>query len=154
MEEKNAYLRLSALCASSEQCKSDVRRKMQRWELSDEEQERVLRRLVDEGFIDEARYAVAFVRDKSRYNRWGCQKIRCELMRRNIPSSIIESALHEIDEADNLETLRQIISTKRRTVKGKSDYEIRGKLIRFALSRGFDMADILKAVGSSDTDDW
>lgn len=154
MDKNNAYLRLTALCAASEQCKSDVRKKMQRWELSAEEQEQILRRLVDERFIDEQRYATAFVRDKSRYNKWGRQKIKSELIRRGIPSHHIDTALCEINEDENTETLRHIIDTKRRTVKGKTEYEIRTKLIRFALSRGFEMSDILKVVGSADNDEW
>lgn len=154
MDKNNAYLRLTALCAASEQCKSDVRKKMQRWELSAEEQEQILCRLVDERFIDEQRYATAFVRDKSRYNKWGRQKIKSELIRRGIPSHQIDTALCEINEDENTETLRHIIDTKRRTVKGKTEYEVRTKLIRFALSRGFEMSDILKVVGSADNDEW
>ena len=105
-------------------------------------------------FIDEQRYATAFVRDKSRYNKWGRQKIKSELIRRGIPSHHIDTALCEINEDENTETLRHIIDTKRRTVKGKTEYEVRTKLIRFALSRGFEMSDILKVVGSADNDEW
>jgi len=56
--------------------------------------------------------------------------------------------LEEIDEKDNLETLREMIAKKRPSVKGRNDYEIKGKLIRFALGRGFQMDDIIQVVGS------
>lgn len=69
---------------------------------------------------------------------------------RKIDSSIIDDALTEIPEEDNLDTLRNLINNKRKSVKGKSDYEIRCKLIRFALGRGFQMDDILKIVGDVD----
>ncbi len=140
------WLKLSALCAASEQCIHDVRKKMQRWELTDEQQQSIIDRLVREKYIDENRYAHAFVRDKSRYNRWGAVKIKNELRKRNISTLDIEDALTELNADDTLETLRQLLDKKRPTVKGRSEYEINTKLIRFALSRGFEMKDILKVI--------
>ncbi len=142
------WLKLSALCAASEQCIHDVRKKMQRWELTEEQQQSIIDRLVKEKYIDENRYAHAFVRDKSRYNRWGAVKIKNELRKRNISSHDIKDALTELSDDDTLETLRQLIDKKRPTVKGRSEYEINAKLIRFALSRGFEMKDILKVLKS------
>lgn len=158
--EQEAYQRLSALCVTAEYCLSDMRKKMARWDLTDKDgepaegaEERVLERLVRERFVDETRYAHAFVRDKSRYNRWGRIRIQAELKRRNIPERIIEDALSEIVDEENLDTLRTLIEHKRSSVKGRNAYEIRGKLIRFALSRGFAMDDIYKVL-DADTDDY
>ncbi len=142
------WLKLSALCAASEQCIYDMRKKMQRWELTEEQQQSIIDRLVKEKYIDENRYAHAFVRDKSRYNRWGAVKIKNELRKRNISSLDIEDALTELSDDDTLETLRELIDKKRPTVKGRSEYEINAKLIRFALSRGFEMSDVLKVLKS------
>ena len=61
-----------------------------------------------------------------------------------IPSSIYDPILDEVDEENYVEKLRPLLEAKRKTVTGKSEYEIRGKLIRFALSRGFEMDTILK----------
>lgn len=152
--EQEAYQRLSALCVTAEYCLADMRRKMARWELLDKDgdaadedaEERILERLVRERFIDESRYAHAFVRDKSRYNRWGRVRIQQELRMRQIPQLIIDDALMEIDADETLDTLRTLIEHKRPTVKGRNDYEVRMKLIRFALSRGYEMDDILKVV--------
>lgn len=146
--EEEAYLKLSALCAMSEQCCHDLMQKMRRWELAEELAERVVARLVKERFIDEERYAKAFVRDKFRYNHWGKVRIEQELKRRQIAQRYINEALEEIEEKDNLEALREMILKKRPSVKGKNEYEIKGKLIRFALGRGFQMDDIIKVVGS------
>lgn len=148
--EQEAYLRLSTLCAMGEQCEEDVRRKMKRWEIADGVAEKIVERLVKERFIDEARYAKAFVRDKFRYNHWGRVRIEQELRMRHIAQKHIEMGLEELKEEDCLDTLKEIIQKKRPTVKGKSEYEIKGKLIRFALGRGFVMEDILKVVGNLD----
>ena len=110
--------------------------------------EKVVARLVKERFIDEERYSRAFVRDKFRYNHWGRVRIEQELKRKKIAQRHINEALEEIDEKDNLKALREMIQKKRPSVKGKNEYEIKGKLIRFALGRGFQMDDIIKVVGN------
>lgn len=150
MTENDAYSRLSAQCAMGELCIHDVRKKMQRWEIADEVQQRVVKRLLDERFIDENRYAHAFVRGKSRYNKWGVTKIRFELMKRGIDTNNIDDALTEIDEEESLSTLRDLLESKRRTVKGRTEYEIKAKLVRFAVSRGFSIQDAMRVVGMED----
>ena len=112
--------------------------------------EKIVARLVKERFIDEERFARAFVRDKFRYNHWGRVKIELELRKKKIAQRHIEMGLEELQEEDNLNTLRELIQKKRPSVKGKNEYEIRGKLIRFALGRGFQMDDIVKVVGDLD----
>lgn len=148
--EQEAYIKLSALCAVAEYCKHDMRKKMRNWELPEGAEEKIITRLVEERFVDEKRFAHAFVRDKFRYNRWGRVRISQELKMRHIDENVIEDALEEIEEDDNLQTLREIIEKKRPLVKGKSEYEIRGKLIRFAIGRGFCMDDAIKVIGSLD----
>ena len=144
--EQEAYQKLSALCAMSEQCCYDVMQKLKRWEVEPTIAERIVAKLVKERFIDEERYARAFVRDKFRYNHWGRVRIELELKKRKIASRNIEIGMEEVKEEDNLDTLRQIIEKKRPSVKGKNEYEIKGKLIRFALGRGFEMEDILRVM--------
>ena len=69
--ENDAYLTLAALCAQAEHCQYEMLEKMRRWELQEEEQARVMQRLVSERYVDDERYARAFVKDKVRYNKWG-----------------------------------------------------------------------------------
>lgn len=146
--EQEAYIKLSALCASAEYCEYDLRRKARNW---DTPLDSIITRLRNERFIDDSRYAHAFVRDKFRYNHWGQVRISQELRMRHISQDIIDDALQEIEEEDNLSTLRKLIDSKRKSVKGKSEYEINSKLIRFALGRGFQMDDILQILNSSFT---
>ena len=150
--EQEAFNKLSALCAATEYCEADMRRKMLRWELPEGAENRIIAKLYKERFIDDRRYAHAFVRDKFRYNHWGRVRISRELKMRNIASNIIDEALNEIPEEDNLETLQRLIDNKRKSVKGKSEYEVRTKLIRFALGRGFCLEDIIKVVGNVDVE--
>ena len=145
LTEAEAFQKLSALCAAAEYCRSDIWRKMGNWQIADdpgpdaEAKQRILDRLLREGYIDEARYACAFVRDKFRYNRWGRTRIRQELRLRGIDPDTVARALQELPDDDEQEALRQLLARKRPTVRGKNDREINLKLIRFALSRGFSM---------------
>lgn len=148
--EQEAYQKLAARCAVSEYCCQDMERKMKGWGMDEVEVEKVVARLVKERFVDEERFAKAFARDKFRYNHWGRVRIELELKRRRIGQRLIEAALEEIDAEDNLEALREMMEKKRLSVKGRNEYEIRGKLIRFALGRGFAMEDIVKVVGCLD----
>lgn len=142
ISENDAMIRLTAKCAVSEYCRADIRKMMSRWELPEGAADKIIKRLQNERYIDEQRYAHAFVRDKFRYNHWGWIRIEQELKRRNIPQEYIDEAKEEISDDDNLEALRKIIDSKRPTVKGKNEYEVNAKLFRFALSRGFSYSAI------------
>ena len=75
LSEQEAFLRLATLCAQAEHCEKEMRDKMKRWELDEAIQEKVISHLRKERYIDDERYARAFVKDKIRYNKWGRRKI-------------------------------------------------------------------------------
>lgn len=137
MTEEAAWQRLSALCATSEQCLYDMRRKMQSWDLPEGADRRLLQRLLTEGYVDEQRYARAFVHDKSQYNRWGRRRIEFELHRRGIADATIADALAGIADEENDDRLTELLKAKMRSVKARNDYERMAKLMRFAAQRGF-----------------
>ncbi len=134
--------KLAARCSTSEQCLSDVEAKLKRYDLSEEERTRILQHLVEEKYIDDRRYAEAFVRDKYRFNKWGRIKIAQGLRMKGIDNGTVNVAMGVIDETEYLHILRELIKAKRKSIRGKSDYEVNGKLIRFAIGRGFEFAAI------------
>jgi regulatory protein len=146
--------KLAAKCSVSEQCMSDIEAKLSRYDLTEEERTRILRHLVEEKYIDDRRYAEAFVRDKYRFNKWGRIKIAQGLRMKGIDSETISTAMKAIDEAEYLDILRDLIKAKRKSTRGKNDYEINGKLVRFATGRGFEYAAIRQCMGTDDFDDW
>jgi len=135
--EQEAYLTLTALCAQAEHCQWEMTEKMRRWEISDEAQARIMQRLVQERYVDDLRYARAFVKDKVRYNKWGHRKIEQALWQKHIDEDIRQQALREIDDEEYLAVLKPLLKQKRRTTKANNDYELNQKLMRFALGRGF-----------------
>lgn len=148
--EQEAYLSLTALCAQAEHCQWEMLEKMRRWELSDEAQARVMERLVKERYVDDERYARAFVKDKVRYNKWGRRKVEQALWAKHITDDIRQRVLDEVDDEEYLAVLRPLLKQKRRTIKANSDYETNGKLMKFALSRGFTMDIIRQCLDVSD----
>jgi len=145
MTEQEAYLRLAALCAQAEHCEQEMRDKMRRWGLDEAAQDKVVERLTKERYIDEERYARAFVKDKIRYNKWGRRKVQQALWMKHISDDIQQQVLDEIDEKEYLDVLRPLLKQKRKSIKAESDYELNQKLVRFALSRGFGF-DIIRSV--------
>jgi regulatory protein len=135
--EKEAYLTLAALCAQAEHCQWEMLEKMRRWEVPEEAQARVMQRLVKERYVDDERYAQAFVKDKIRYNKWGRRKVDQALWQKHIDEDIRKRVLDEVDDDEYLKVLRPLLKQKRKSTKANSDYELNQKLMRFALGRGF-----------------
>lgn len=152
MTEQEAYLQLAALCAQAEHCQQEMRDKMRRWELDETVQNRILARLVKERYVDDERYARAFVKDKIRYNKWGRRKVQQALWLKHIDSDIQQRVLDEIDEKEYLDVLRPLLKQKRKSVKAESDYELNQKLVRFALGRGFSFDIIRQCLNVDDID--
>lgn len=137
MTEQEAYLQLAALCAQAEHCQQEMRDKMRRWELDETVQNRIIDRLIKERYVDDERYARAFVKDKIRYNKWGRRKVQQALWMKRIDADVQQQVLDEIDEKEYLDVLRPLLKQKRKSIKAESDYELNQKLLRFALGRGF-----------------
>ena len=137
MTEQEAYLQLAALCAQAEHCQQEMRDKMRRWELDETVQNRIIDRLIKERYVDDERYARAFVKDKIRYNKWGRRKVQQALWQKHIDADVQQQVLDEIDEKEYLDILRPLLKQKRKSIKAESDYELNQKLVRFALGRGF-----------------
>ena len=139
MEErcKPVFDALSAQCAKREYCSSDIRRKaLQRLEYDAAAAEEVVAALMADGFVDDRRYAAAFAREKSALSGWGPVKIHSALLARGVPREAVLDALGEIDPERASARLEKVLETKWKTLR--DDPQGRLKLIRFALSRGYD----------------
>ena len=135
--ENDAYLTLAALCAQAEHCQWEMTEKMRRWEVPEDAQARIMERLVKERYVDDERFARAFVKDKIQYNKWGRRKVEQALWQKHINDDIRKHVLDEIDDKDYLTVLQPLLKQKRKSTKAQSEYELNQKLIRFAMGRGF-----------------
>ena len=142
---QQALQSLMRLCARSEHSSGDAMRLMKRWEVADDEARKVLAHLQAERFIDDARYAEAFVRDKLNLSGWGAYKIKMSLRAKGVSREVIEEVVAPMIEATDMkERLEDIMQRKMRTLKYSSPYDAKTKLIRFAASRGYDMEEAIE----------
>ena len=146
VSEAQALSRMANLCARRESCVFDIETKLKRYDLDKETIENIITHLIKEKYIDEVRYTRGFIKDKIRFNRWGKTKIEYALRQKRVPEEIVTEAFLEYTNEELNNSLQDLLQAKWKTIKGDSDYEKRNKLIRFGLSRGFDMNNVLKCI--------
>ncbi len=132
--------KMAKYCAYQERCVKEVSDKLNTFELSESDRESVLRYLLDNRFVNDARFAKSFVRGKVNQSGWGLNKIRFHLMQKGIEKSLIDEALNEFDEEAYRQRLIAVLRTKAKTLKTENDYEKKRKLAAYALQRGFESA--------------
>lgn len=135
---EEALAGLMRYAARAERSSGDALRLMRRWNVPEADRERILHRLCESGFIDDRRFAAAYVREKSSLAGWGVHKIRAGLRAKGIPSDLVEEAVvREYETGAVADRLQELLDRKLRSVSGTA-YEVKGKLVRFGLSRGYD----------------
>ena len=135
---RQAYSKMAQICSRSEQCSSDIRKKMAAYDLEEEIVDEVISKLMAENFLNDERYVKAYISDKFRLNKWGKIKMRHYLRMKGLPENTIHDALDEIDEEKYKTVLIKTMKDKAKTIKKKSKFEKMGKIIRFAQMRGFE----------------
>jgi regulatory protein len=148
--QTTAYDKATILCSKSEHCTSEIQGKLKLWGLSSKDSEPVLEKLTAEKYLDDKRFAQAYVKDKFRFNHWGKQKMAYMLRTKNISPEILELAFEEIEDESYSDKLRKILAEKEKSVKAKDPHDKRNKLMRFAMGRGFEseiIYTVLKELG-------
>jgi len=144
--ERDIMRQCAGYCSTAERCVSEVRKRLAGLDVDDEAADRIIAALVNEKFIDEARYSRAFVNDKFRFNKWGRRKIAFELKQKGLSSLLIEDALDTIDAGQYDETLKNLLLKKKASVKAKSEYDLVAKLASYAVSKGFEAVLVFAAI--------
>lgn len=125
-------------CSYQERSRLEVRRKMAALKMPPAEAERLLVDLVEMNFVSDERFAESFIRGKMNIKRWGKVKMRVELRQRGISDEIINQKFDEIDDEQYFANLRYLVEKwSRENPQGE-----KVKLIKFLLSKGYEMGDI------------
>lgn len=136
----------ASYCSISEHCISEVKDKLTAWCVSCDEKEKIINKLINDDFINEKRYCVAFTKDKFHFNKWGKIKISYALKQKGLSNEMINNALKTIDDGEYEEMLAVILKAKLKSLKWEYEYEKQGKLFAFAQSRGFESAVIDRVI--------
>lgn len=144
---QQALQSLMRLCSRSEKSTGDALRLMRTWGVPEAEQHGVLDKLIADRYIDNRRYAEAYTREKSQLAGWGERKIAMQLRLKGVERETISAVLAELMANDTMaERLHEKLAKKLRTIKAANDYELRGKLLRYALGLGYDYDMAAEAV--------
>lgn len=128
---------LQRLCSKAEYCSKDIYSKaLRHLDGDDEAAKRLLESLIEDGFVDDARYAAAFAREKASLTGWGPVKIRQGLAAKGIRGETATQALAQVDPGKSREKLSRLLQAKAKSLEG--DPQAKLKLLKYALSRGYE----------------
>jgi len=150
MTESEGKTLAERYCSGAEHCCSEVKAMLERHGVEKPDIESILKHLVKEGYVDEARYARALVHDKVRFAKWGRVKIAQALWQKRIPQAVADEALSGIDEDEYMTALNDVVKSRYRLAKGATEYERKMKTMKTVCSRGYEPALVRKVLDLSD----
>ena len=133
-------------CAYQDRCTQEVRNKLATFDMPDSEKGKIFKLLVDEGYLDDERYASTFVRSKIHLKKWGVNKIRMSLKMKGISDEIISGALSEIDPEIYREELIKVLKSKK--INETDPYKRKAKLAQYAMQKGYEPGLVWDALKS------
>lgn len=133
-----ALQKLRRYCAYQERCHADVRKRLYEWGFSGEDMDKMSVQLMEDGLLNEERYAKAIAGGKFRQKGWGRKKIVQALKGKGISAYLLKESLKEIDEADYEKKLKMLLEKKANLMKGETPLVKKQKLARFAIGKGYE----------------
>lgn len=149
MTEEQATVWAEDICSRAEYSSGEILTRLSRRGVDYATARRIVSKLIENRFIDDARFARAFVKDKTEYARWGKRKVAASLAAKGIDRQTINDTIDLIDHERYISSLSTLLRAKASALHtdiASLDYATRGKLYRFGASRGFDIADISRAI--------
>jgi len=140
-----ALERISRICSRQEKCSHDVKEKLQSWKVKETDIHKILQWLQERKFVDDGRYARAYVWNQHHFRKWGRIRIRLMLRQKKIPEEVIDKAMERIDEKEYRVILKNELKRKRKTLNPKNRYDLMSRLQRFACSKGYE-AELVRKV--------
>ncbi len=153
MTESEGKTLAERYCSGAEHCCLEVRQMLERRKAESADIERIIKYLIKEGYIDESRYAAAFVHDKVRFAKWGRAKIAQALWQKRIPAGVADAALASIDEDEYMAAIKDVVASRYRQTNGATEYERKIKTMKSVCSRGYEPALVRRVLSMSDTPD-
>jgi regulatory protein len=139
LDEKEILAKILKYCAYRERTMQEVKQKLYEYQASEEVKEKIITFLKEENYVNDERYTQSYVRGKVNIKKWGKQKIKSELRNKNIKGEEVDNALNDIDEASYKKTLMELLIKKNNSLKDEIKNDRRNKLVRYGLSKGYEM---------------
>ncbi len=142
---EQALLQMADICSRSEHSSREIREKLLKKGLTIPHTEEIVKKLIENNFIDDNRFAKAFVSDKIRFGLWGRNKIRMGLFAKGIDAHTVQEALENIDLKEYGQALLRAARNRAKNLD-LEDYDSRMKLYRALASKGFESQYITKVI--------
>lgn len=135
---QEAAEKIRQYCAYQERSHLEVRNKLYGYGLFRNEVDEILLGLLSDGYLNEERFAKAFAGGKFRMKQWGRIKITHALEAKGVSKNCIQIGLKEIDSATYMESLRELLTGKSKTIQEDNIYSTRDKLSKYAMQKGYE----------------
>lgn len=138
ISQAEALQKLQRYCAYQDRCHSEVRSKLLDLGIYGDELEEIIAELITDNFLNEERFARSYARGKFNIKKWGRHRIKQELKRRQITDYCMRKAMEEIEEADYLNTLEELIRKKAEHMTDPFSFQNKQKLAAFVIRKGYE----------------
>ena len=141
-----ALVKLQHYCAYQDRCHREVRTKLLQLGIRGGDLEQIMAQLIEDDFLNETRFAVAFVRGKFNQKLWGKRKIIQALKKKDVNQYDIDQGLQEINDKTYRSALNDLLVRKKKLYDPDDKLMLKNKLYRFAIQKGFEPDLILKVL--------
>lgn len=138
LTKEQAFQKLKHFCGYQERCHKEVREKLFSLGIGKTERDEVIARLIEENYLNEERFAIAFAGGKFRIKQWGRIKIRGELKKRGISDYCINKAIKQINDEEYIQTIRKLAEKYSSSLKEETAIIRKKKTIDHLLQKGFE----------------
>ncbi len=143
---RQALERLERLCVRAEHCTAELRRRLHSWHIAPSDADVIMQSLIDRRFVDDTRFATAFVRDRYRFSAWGRRKILAQMRLRGIDADTAAAALAVIDTPTYIRILARLLRARARSMPEPNTFEARQRLLSYAIGRGYEATLALRLI--------
>lgn len=136
---EKAFQKIKYYCAYQERSHYEVKEKLYGFGLYKNEVEELLSRLIEENYLNEERFAIAFAGGKFRMKQWGKVKITYELKQKGVSPYNIRLALKAIEEEDYEKAFQKLAEEKLKTLRSEKNLFIKKRKVQqYLLQKGFE----------------
>jgi len=138
LTKEQALQKLKHFCAYQERCHSEVKEKLYKLGVWKKDHDDIIANLIEENYLNEERFAIAFGGGKFRIKQWGRVKIKYELKQKQVSEYSIKKALKQIDEDDYMKMLGKLVKEKYASLKSEQYLVRKKKTMDYLFQRGFE----------------
>jgi regulatory protein len=149
-DKKEALAKAESFCVYRERSQKEVRTKLLEWGMRGDELEVIISELILNNFLNEERFAKAYVSGKFNIKKWGRLKIKQGLKLKGVPDKLLQKALSGIDDDEYISVLRQLAEKKKLSLTEKDRTKQKIKLIAYLQSKGFETNLIFPVLNSKE----